>query len=638
MEPFPLDIGVNPLSGQKIRLPFDELKRHWHFLGTTGKGKTKALELFCRHIVDSQHALVLMEGKGDLFEAMLRYCAAAQYGDRLVVVDPSIEEWAVGLNYLELIGGTEPAVLAELVTDGLKKTFGEEDNFKPWLEEWTPPALLPLIKAGHTLAELEEIASIAEPRYRNAVLESLGLTREQKKWTELVRGQGPHEAAKVTAVVRTRASLIRQAPAAEAMFGQTATTIHWRKVLDEGGIVLVRCHYPGKISRRMQQLLGVTVMHQVLQAAFSRLDQPEAERRDAWLVCDEFQQFACSDFVDALTQLRSFKVWLALSNQELEHLDPVPGLRAAVVHQCTGKVYFSIGHEDAEAVVHDLFQDSIHGDYLKHQLFQTKFRPKETRREVTSEAHGESHSTSDSVVDSASSSVSRGSHQGAAHQFRPEPGTAGLLGGIGDMAGQVLQGTPGFTVPASLMNYAGGVWTQGHTEGSSETTSSATGRTSGRSESHASSHAWVPWYEYLEFMEESSRTYYSVEEVVEWCKRWLMSQPARRAQLKVGDRRTIPIETREVKDVRVTPEDVRELLAEVLPRCARPTAEVRLEISERVSKFLAVYEERKALEEQQEQARAALNPPADRREAIVAPPTAPAKRKARKVRRLDPAD
>lgn len=121
-----LIFGSNALTGQKLKIPLKELKRHWHVLGRTGKGKTKALEILARHIIDTHHGLVVLDGKGDLFEAVRDYCVATRCEDRVVVVDPTEQHWAVGINYLEVLGETGPEILAEMVMEGLKKCFGEE--------------------------------------------------------------------------------------------------------------------------------------------------------------------------------------------------------------------------------------------------------------------------------------------------------------------------------------------------------------------------------------------------------------------------------------------------------------------------------------------------------------------------------
>lgn len=567
-----IHLGNNALTGQKIRIPFDELKQHWHFLGRTGKGKTKALEIFCRHIIDSQHGLVLLDGKGDLYEAVLKYCVASKYEDRVALIDPTNTEYATGINYLELLGDTDPATLAEMVTEGLKKCFGEEQDFKPLLEEWIPPSLLPLIHAGMTLAELEDIASIKDPSLRDATIGSLGKEGERlfKKWKE-IKALGGFEAAIRTAVVRTRGALIRQSPMAEAMFGQVKTTINWRKVLDEGGIVLIRAHRHPKISNRLRQLIGVTVLHQLMETAFSR---KEGERRDAWVVCDEFQQFACNDFVEGIVQLRSFHLWLVLANQELTQLKKIEGLRETVVGECTGKLYFSISHLDAEETVHELFQEDIHGNNIKDEIKQTKFRPVETTRTIESESHSDGYSESESYMDVSSSGEFIGSSSGFSEQYGP---------------GWVIMRLP--------WNRTGSTWSEGESRRSSTSSSHSDGKSIGSSDSDSYGKSIVPWYEYREFEEVSSRTYYSVEEVLERLKRWLMIQHPRKAQLKVGDRKTLPIVTRLVEEIPVLEEEVQEFLNYVLPRCALPLEQVRKEIAERPKLYIEAYNKLKKEEE-----------------------------------------
>ncbi len=562
----PLVLGRNALSGERIAIPFADCCRHWDLRGRTGMGKTRAAFAFGQYVIDSQHALVVLDGKGDLFEMFRDYCAVGVDPERVVIVDPTDPRWACGINYLELIGDTDPAVLAELVCEGLKKSFGEQDEFKPLLEEWTPPAILPLIRAGLTLAELEEFASIAHPALRTAVFQQPGadLERVAKKWGEL-KAYGTHEAAIRTAVVRTRAALLCSSPMAEAMFGQRKTTINWRKVLDEGGVVLIRAHPHEKITKRLRTLLGTTVLHQLMLAARSR---PREDRRDAFVLCDEFQQFACEDFKEALTQMRSFHLWFLLASQELHHLDEqVPGLSSTVLAECTGKLYFSVSREDAERSVFELFQGDLHGDQVKNEIYQTKFRPVETTRvvETDSRSDGESESESDMDV-AASGSVS------------------GSSSGFGESYG------PGWVVLPFPWERTGSAWSRRQSDIHSATHSTGHGHASGRTSVDATSRSVVPWYEYREFHELSARTFYPLEEVVHRAITWLMCQDPRKAMLKIGNRKTLPVILREVPDVPVLPEEVEEMLQQVMPRCARPFAEVRQEIRARVAMFLEAHE------------------------------------------------
>ena len=76
-----------------------------------------------------------------------------------------------------------------------------------------------------------------------------------------------------------------------------------------------------------------------------------------------------------------------------------------------------------------------------------------------------------------------------------------------------------------------------------------------------------------------------------------MIQDPQKARLKIGDKKTMPIETRYVDDLVVLPEEIQEFTARVMPHCALPAEEVRKEISERAQKFLAAYDAKKQEED-----------------------------------------
>jgi len=100
--------------------------------------------------------------------------------------------------------------------------------------------------------------------------------------------------------------------------GQSKTTLDWRRIMDEGRIVLV------SLSPQYEEassLIGAVLIGQILMAAFSRKDTPEDERRPFMLYCDEYQRFATADFATLLAEARKYKIITTISNQTLEQLD-----------------------------------------------------------------------------------------------------------------------------------------------------------------------------------------------------------------------------------------------------------------------------------------------------------------------------
>ena len=110
----------------------------------------------------------------------------------------------MGLNYLEPMGNTTPHELAELIMEAIKKFLHEEDEYKPWLEEWAPSSFLPLIESGMTLLELFAFTSPDE-RFRQAILRTTGDEFFRKKWEEF-KVFSTADQAKILNVLKTRAT------------------------------------------------------------------------------------------------------------------------------------------------------------------------------------------------------------------------------------------------------------------------------------------------------------------------------------------------------------------------------------------------------------------------------------------------
>jgi len=74
---------------------------------------------------------------------------------------------------------------------------------------------------------------------------------------------------------------------------QSASTIDFRWVMDEGKILLVN------LSPQLEEpsrLIASVLIGRLLLAAFSRADTPRKKRRPFLLYCDEYQSYATSDF------------------------------------------------------------------------------------------------------------------------------------------------------------------------------------------------------------------------------------------------------------------------------------------------------------------------------------------------------
>ena len=246
-------------------------------------------------------------------------------------------------------------------------------------------------------------------------------------------------------------------------------------------------------------------------------------KRPFFVVADEFQKFATSDFADGLDRLRGYGVHFILSHQHLSQLGKEDStLLESSLANASNKIYFSISAKDSLTIADELFTGWINGDEIKDEIVQTKFRPVETTRTIVTESDSSSSSLSDQK----------------------------------SMVVGVSRGTGGTTEDPTTI----------------ETSSSSDSSSSGTSESWSESHseAQVPWYEQEEFQEVTGRTYRSPDELRERYKGYLVRQDRRCFQWKLHQAFPRPMQAPEVKPIDVNYFDKKEFRETMLSRHMRP--------------------------------------------------------------------
>jgi len=133
-------------------------------------------------------------------------------------------------------------------------------------------------------------------------------------------------------------------PSLRNMLAQPKSTITFRRLMDEGAIVI--CNLAkGALGESTAHLLGALVTTALAQAALSRADTPAADRRVFHLYADEFQAFATESFALVLSEARKYALTLTIGHQYLEQLPD--RLRAAVFGNAGSIIACRVGATDA---------------------------------------------------------------------------------------------------------------------------------------------------------------------------------------------------------------------------------------------------------------------------------------------------
>ncbi|RME57990.1 ATP-binding protein, partial [Candidatus Parcubacteria bacterium] len=132
------------------------------------------------------------------------------------------------------------------------------------------------------------------------------------------------------------------------IIGQPKSAFNFRKVMDEGKILLINLS-KGKIGDINAGLLGMIFTGKFLMAALSRVDIPQEQRRPFYLFIDEFQNFATASIPTVLSEARKYRLSLVMAHQFIAQL--TEETRDAIFGNVGSSIVFRVGVQDAEFLV-----------------------------------------------------------------------------------------------------------------------------------------------------------------------------------------------------------------------------------------------------------------------------------------------
>jgi hypothetical protein len=151
------------------------------------------------------------------------------------------------------------------------------------------------------------------------------------------------------AVPRRRVNAFLRNPVVRRIVAQPRSTIDLRRALDAGKVILVQLD--GRMGQANRTFIGTLMMYKLFGAVMSRMDIPEAERRQVAICVDEFQTFvgmSGQEFADILEQARKMGASLTLAHQHLGQLSQSGSdLITSVANNTGTKVVFRAEAADA---------------------------------------------------------------------------------------------------------------------------------------------------------------------------------------------------------------------------------------------------------------------------------------------------
>ena len=349
-----LGTGTDP-HHRKRKIPLyitpDQRARHAYCIGASGSGKTKFLEGLIRQDIRMGNGAGIIDCHGDLANDIIRYLSTLppysnvsqeDYDsfsyERVVLVDPTDQDYSIGFNPLEVTEGVRPYAQALELLGVFKKIWG---YWGPRMDELMRNVLVTLAESGLTLLEVQPL--LTDDGFRARIAGELRNVEAKRYWLERFDPLSPSMKSQYSEPVLNKTQTFVADPVIRSIVGQRKSTIDFRKIMDQGKILLVNLS-KGTLKENAL-LLGGLLVAKIQMAAMSRTDIPEDQRRPWHLYVDEFQNFATESFAEILSEARKFGLSLFMAHQNLDQVNNL--LRASILANVGTQVYFGLSRSDA---------------------------------------------------------------------------------------------------------------------------------------------------------------------------------------------------------------------------------------------------------------------------------------------------
>jgi uncharacterized protein DUF87 len=293
-----LVLGTHGASGAPIMLSIEERLRHLYILGQTGTGKSTLLLNLITQDLAAGEGLALLDPHGDLAEAVLLRVPRDRTND-LVYVNPADSERPIGFNPLSRVADDFKPIVADGVVSAFRHVWPE--SWGPRLDYILTNAVRALLDVpGGTLLMLPRLL-IDKPFRMRIVIEHVADPYVRAFWLNEYAGYSDHFRAEAISPIQNKVGKALIEPRLRNMLAQPQSTITFRRLMDEGAIIICNLS-KGRLGEGVSHLLGALLTTTIAQAALSRADLAPSQRRRFHLYADEFQSFATTSFALILSE------------------------------------------------------------------------------------------------------------------------------------------------------------------------------------------------------------------------------------------------------------------------------------------------------------------------------------------------
>lgn len=335
-----LILGENQCNGTatQVTLSPEQRVKHTYIVGASGTGKSTLLLSLIIQDIQKGRGVGVLDPHGDLIDQILGNIPDNRIDD-VILLDPSDEEYPIGFNILSAHSELE----RNLLSSDLVSVFQRLST--SWGDQMTSVlgnAILAFLESeqGGTLSDLRRF--LVEKDFRNSFLETVKDPEVVYYW----RKEFPLLSGRPQAPILTRLDAFLRPKLIRYMVSQKENKLNLGTVMNGNKIFLAKLSQ-GAIGEENAYLLGTFLVSKFHQAAMSRQEIKESERKNFFLYIDEFHNFITPSMASILSGARKYRLGLTLSHQELRQLKDSE-VKSAVLSNPYTRICFRVGDEDAQ--------------------------------------------------------------------------------------------------------------------------------------------------------------------------------------------------------------------------------------------------------------------------------------------------
>jgi hypothetical protein len=352
---------------RKIYISDKDRARHMYIIGKTGTGKSEFLMDMILQDIRAGKGVCFIDPH-DSVEKLLEYIPPERAED-VIYFNPADMERPMGLNMLEARTEEEKQFVASSIINLMYKLYDPHKTgiIGPRFEHAIRNAMMTVMsEPGATFIEIVRV--LTDQKFLQEILPKVQDPMVRRYWTDQIAQTSDFHKSEVLDYIVSKFGRFITDKMMRNIIGQSESAFDFRKVMDEGKILLINLA-KGRIGEENSAFLGLILVPKILVAAMSRQDIPESQRRDFNLYVDEFQNFATPDFATILSEARKYHLNLTVANQFIGQIDEE--VKNAVFGNVGTLISFRVGVQDANFLQHEFAPTFSEADLTNVERYHT---------------------------------------------------------------------------------------------------------------------------------------------------------------------------------------------------------------------------------------------------------------------------